>query len=178
MLAARLGPSRGNVCHELRSRRQHHPRHVVNHRTSNHRRRSMGAYRTVRMPRRELPTLIVLMLKCCIRLSMILSGLVRITSPSPASSSNKTTNNASYSLPSDSADTQESIAPGPQPRVAYLMPGTARSSLIIAADMKSTSFVTGHYTEFPTDEPTILVQIPFVDNKAPDHVVLYEGSCI
>lgn len=58
------------------------------------------------------------------------------------------------------------------------MPGTTKSSVLIAADLKSISTLAGHYTEFPSDEPTILVQIPFEGNKAPEHVVLYEGACV
>ena len=58
------------------------------------------------------------------------------------------------------------------------MPGTLRSSVLIAADIKALSTVVGHYTEFPSDEPTVLVQIPFEGGRAPEHVVLYEGGCI
>ena len=64
----------------------------------------------------------------------------------------------------------------PETKVGYIMPGTTKSSVLIAADLKSVSTVAGHFTEFPSDEPTILVQIPFEGNKIPDHVVLYEGA--
>lgn len=67
----------------------------------------------------------------------------------------------------------------PDTHVAYLMPGTLRSSVIIAADLKSTSTLAGHYTEFPShNEPTILVQIPFEGDEAPGHVILHDGPCI
>jgi len=61
--------------------------------------------------------------------------------------------------------------------VAYIMPGTLRSSVVIAADMKATSFITGHNTEFPSDEPTILIQLPFVNGLVPEHVILHDGAC-
>jgi hypothetical protein len=65
----------------------------------------------------------------------------------------------------------------PTTKVAYILPGTAQSSVLIAADLKSASTIAGHFTEFPSDEPTILVQVPFVDNKIPIHTVLYDGPC-
>lgn len=65
----------------------------------------------------------------------------------------------------------------PQSHIAYIMPGTATSSLLIAADTKSRSYHKGHYTEFPSDEPTILVQTPFLDNQVPEHMILHEGPC-
>lgn len=58
------------------------------------------------------------------------------------------------------------------------MPGTTKSSVLIAADLKSASTIAGHYTEFPSDEPTVLVQIPFEGDKAPEHVILHEGACV
>jgi len=58
------------------------------------------------------------------------------------------------------------------------MPGTTQSSVLIAADLRSASTIAGHFTEFPSDEPTVLVQMPFVGDQAPAHTVLYEGPCI
>lgn len=58
-----------------------------------------------------------------------------------------------------------------------MMPGTLRSSLLIAADLKSASTIAGHFTEFPGDEPTILIQVPFEGNEIPDHTILHNGSC-
>ncbi|KAK3693082.1 hypothetical protein B0T22DRAFT_358209, partial [Podospora appendiculata] len=119
-----------------------------------------------------------------VQLSIILNGLIRITSPAPSSSDSTTTTNES-AIPSASVlgggQSSGQIASGdssrPETRVAYIMPGTTKSSVLIAADLKSVSTVAGHYTEFPSDEPTILVQIPFVDDKAPEHTVLHEGAC-
>ncbi|KAJ9136570.1 hypothetical protein NKR23_g9717 [Pleurostoma richardsiae] len=101
-----------------------------------------------------------------VQLSMILNGLIRITAPSPPPSVNSSGYTA---IPGSSS-------PPPQ-SVAYIMPGTATSSLLIAADMSSTSYLMGHYTEFPSDEETILVQVPFAGNEAPEHSVIYEGPC-
>lgn len=105
------------------------------------------------------------------RLSIILNGLIRITSPAPVD------NGASCS----SVCAQDGLAGGgagrPDKKVAYIMPGTVRSSVLIAADLKAVSTIAGHYTEFPSDEPTILVQIPFEDDKAPAHTVLHDGPC-
>jgi hypothetical protein len=57
------------------------------------------------------------------------------------------------------------------------MPGTVQSSVLIAADLKSASIIAGHFTEFPSNEPTILVQVPFANNRAPQHTVLHGGPC-
>jgi hypothetical protein len=59
----------------------------------------------------------------------------------------------------------------------YFMPGTLSSSVLIAADTKELSLIAGHYTEFPSDEPTVLVQAPFTDGKLPEHTVLHDGHC-
>jgi len=75
-------------------------------------------------------------------------------------------------------DTAESDPNRPESKVAYIMPGTLKSSVLIAADMKAASTLVGHFTEFPSDEPTVLVQIPFEGDKAPEHVVLYDGACV
>lgn len=61
--------------------------------------------------------------------------------------------------------------------IAYIMPGTLSSSMLIAADLNQTSNVAGHYTEFPSGEETMLVQLPFADNQIPEHIVLYDGPC-
>lgn len=105
------------------------------------------------------------------RLSIILNGLIRITAPAPAPDE-----------PNGSSCAWNGLVGGkggpPETKVAYIMPGTARSSVLIAADLKSASTIAGHFTEFPSDESTILVQLPFVDNKAPAHTVLYDGPCV
>ncbi|KAK4038570.1 hypothetical protein C8A01DRAFT_17376 [Parachaetomium inaequale] len=103
-----------------------------------------------------------------LQLSIVLNGLIRITAPSPRP------NGLSNSV---------CIADGlagkgrPKTEVAYAMPGTLLSSVLIAADLKSASTIAGHFTEFPSDEPTILVQVPFVDDSAPEHTVLHSGPC-
>ncbi|ROV91667.1 hypothetical protein VMCG_09262 [Cytospora schulzeri] len=72
-----------------------------------------------------------------VQLTVILNGLVRITAPHIAPGTKNSTITTS---------------------VAYLMPGTLSSSVLIAADLASTSTIAGHYTEFPSDEQTVLVQ--------------------
>lgn len=61
--------------------------------------------------------------------------------------------------------------------VAYVMPGTLASSLVVAADLRETSNLAGHYTEFPSEEQTVLLELPFAANVVQDHVVLYDGPC-
>jgi hypothetical protein len=103
------------------------------------------------------------------RLSVILNGLIRITAPASA-----------LDEPNASLCAWDGLAAEkgrPKTKVAYIMPGTALSSVLIAADLKSASTIAGHFTEFPSDEATILVQVPFVDNKVPTHTVLYDGPC-
>lgn len=58
-----------------------------------------------------------------------------------------------------------------------MMPGTISSSLLLAADVKETSYLAGHYTEFPSDEKTVLLQLPYARNEIQDHVVLHDGQC-
>lgn len=107
---------------------------------------------------------------------MILNGLIRITSPAPQPRKDNSSA-GSMSLPELLAVKAED-GKRPETRVAYIMPGTLKSSVLIAADTKAVSTIAGHYTEFPSDEPTVLVQIPFKDNKAPEYTVLHEGACI
>ncbi|KAK3380782.1 hypothetical protein B0H63DRAFT_560638 [Podospora didyma] len=122
-----------------------------------------------------------------VQISIILNGLIRITSPAPqssgsGSSTSTTTANASGSIESVQEDLlvieQDSSSARPETHVAYIMPGTVKSSVVIAADLKAASTLAGHFTEFPSGEPTILIQIPFESNKVPDHVVLYDGPCV
>lgn len=82
---------------------------------------------------------------------MILNGLIRITTPYAPAPLNNT--------------------------VAYISPGTLTSSILVAADLKATSYLSGHYTEFPGNEQTVLVQLPFANDLAPEYVVLYDGPC-
>lgn len=104
------------------------------------------------------------------RLTVVLNGLVRITAPAPVRDATR-----GLTCPADRLSAGRTQ---PETRMAYAMPGTVRSSLLIAADLHSSSTIAGHFTEFPSDEATVLVQVPFVDNRAPQHTVLYEGPCI
>lgn len=82
---------------------------------------------------------------------MVLDGLIRITTPN---------------------------APAPlNGSAAYMMPGTRSASVLIAADLNTTSYRAGHYTEFPSESETVLFQLPFVDNAVPEHSVLHDGPC-
>ncbi|GAB1315328.1 hypothetical protein MFIFM68171_05538 [Madurella fahalii] len=105
-----------------------------------------------------------------VQLSIILNGLIRITSPAPVANAVSASVCAQDGLSGD--------AGRPDPKVAYIMPGTIQSSVLIAADIRAASIIAGHFTEFPSDEPTILVQIPFVGNKAPKHTVIHDGPCV
>ncbi|KAK7990295.1 hypothetical protein PG990_014575 [Apiospora arundinis] len=100
-----------------------------------------------------------------IQLTMVMNGLIRITAPAP-------------STDPDCIDFLGNRLPTcPDVNVAYMMPGTLASSVIIAADLQSTSTLRGHFTEFPSNEQTVLVQAPFVGNLIPEHVVLHDGAC-
>ncbi|KAF6827506.1 hypothetical protein CPLU01_09080 [Colletotrichum plurivorum] len=99
------------------------------------------------------------------RLSVILNGLIRITAPA--------SKNASMPLPGSS----NTVPSPPEQRVAYIQPGSVTSSLVIAADLKAASTLAGHFTEFPGDEPTVLVQVPWDGDAAPEHTVVGEGPC-
>ncbi|KAJ0135651.1 hypothetical protein CTA2_2294, partial [Colletotrichum tanaceti] len=100
-----------------------------------------------------------------VQLTVLVSGLIRITSPAAR--------NASQATPSPGAP----AAPPPGQTVAYIQPGTLSSSVVIAADPRNVSVHAGHFTEFPGDEPTVLVQVPFAGNAAPEHTVVGDGPC-
>ncbi|KAJ4288787.1 hypothetical protein N0V88_007323 [Collariella sp. IMI 366227] len=106
-----------------------------------------------------------------VQLSVVLNGLVRITAPAPVSEGPGASTCARDELAALEVKTR------PKTKVAYAMPGTLQSSVLIAADLKSPRTIAGHFTEFPSDEPTILVQIPFEGDKAPEYTVLYDGPC-
>lgn len=93
---------------------------------------------------------------------MVLNGLIHVSAPA--------TRQRGYT----STDVQGSMNPQTE---GYFLPGTLSSSLLIAADLKSTSYLAGHWTEFPSNVPTVLVQTPFANNEVPQHTVLYEGQC-
>ncbi|KAM7189937.1 hypothetical protein V8F20_009964 [Naviculisporaceae sp. PSN 640] len=142
-----------------------------------------------------------------VQLSVILNGLIRITSPAPGSNGDASTgtcngargdsetdksnlNSSMLIMPegqrqlvsivgTENMDNTNAKTKRPETQVAYIMPGTLKSSVVIAADLRSMSTIAGHYTEFPSNtEPTILVQIPFEGDKAPEHTVLHDGPCI
>ncbi|EAQ85546.1 hypothetical protein CHGG_09560 [Chaetomium globosum CBS 148.51] len=105
-----------------------------------------------------------------VQLSIILNGLIRITAP--------------CRLTPDHPDNHwRDVSDGlagegrPETEMAYVTPGTLRSSLLIAADLKSASTIAGHFTEFPGNEPTVLIQIPFEGNEIPEHAILHSGPC-
>lgn len=79
-------------------------------------------------------------------------------------------------VPSGSADSQVPARQPPE-EIAYLMPGTTTSSIILVTDLRSESNIAGHGAEFPSNEPTVLVQIPFENDEIPAHTVLGTGSC-
>ena len=90
------------------------------------------------------------------RLTAVLNGLVRITAP--------------YTPPGVNSTMETNVA--------YAMPGSVSSSFLIAADLSSMSTVAGHYTEFPSNDQTVLVQVPFLNNQVPAHSVLHDGACV
>lgn len=53
----------------------------------------------------------------------------------------------------------------------WIMEGV--NGLMIAADTVGV----GHVTEYPSDKPTVALQIPFEDGRVPEHRVLYRGVC-
>lgn len=62
--------------------------------------------------------------------------------------------------------------------MAYIIPGTLKSSVLIITNLKSVSTLVGHITKFPSDKPIILIQVPFKGEKAPEYMVLYKGVYI
>ncbi|VBB80488.1 Putative protein of unknown function [Podospora comata] len=119
------------------------------------------------------------------QLSIILNGLIRITSPAPrpteGNGKGPLNDSVMMSIGHGEGDMgvvgEDQEYKKPETKTAYILPGTPRSSMLIAADLKSISTLAGHYTEFPSDEPTLLVQIPFDGDVVPEHIVLYEGGC-
>lgn len=54
----------------------------------------------------------------------------------------------------------------------YIVEGV--NGLIVAADTRGE----GHFTEYPSDKPSIALQMPFKDGKVPKHHVLNKGVCV
>jgi hypothetical protein len=63
---------------------------------------------------------------------------------------------------------------GPSASETWIQGG--RNGLIIATDTSSRS-LHGHFTEFPSDTATVLVQIPMADGVIPEHDILHVGPC-
>lgn len=57
---------------------------------------------------------------------------------------------------------------------AWVLGGSRGSSLLIAADTEGE----GHVTQYPSDEVTVALQIPFEDGEVPAQIVLQSGACI
>ena len=53
----------------------------------------------------------------------------------------------------------------------YIVEGV--NALIVAADTRGE----GHFTEYPSDKPSIALQIPFKDGEVPEHGIVNEGVC-
>lgn len=51
--------------------------------------------------------------------------------------------------------------------------GEGYNQLVIAVDTEGV----GHLTYYPSDKPTVALQIPFKDGRLPDYKVLHEGAC-
>ena len=53
----------------------------------------------------------------------------------------------------------------------WIMEGV--NGMMIAADVEGP----GHFTKYPSDKPTVALQIPFKDGEMMEHQVLYNGVC-
>lgn len=53
----------------------------------------------------------------------------------------------------------------------YIMEGV--NNLMVANDVRSE----GHFTDYPSDKPSVALQIPFRDGQLPKHSVMHEGVC-
>ncbi|KAF2748018.1 hypothetical protein M011DRAFT_28590 [Sporormia fimetaria CBS 119925] len=116
------------------------------------------------------------------QLTIVLNGLVRITAPFADSGSCQHPNNSSGTCIQGHSGVQRQNTTVdcscPESTTAYFMPGTLRSSLLLAADTRALSYIRGHETAFPSSEDTVLVQTPFLDGVVPEHRVLHEGPCV
>ena len=56
----------------------------------------------------------------------------------------------------------------------YLQPGPL--GMILVIDERNVS-VSGHITEFPGSETTLIAQFPVSGNSVPVHTVLHDGPC-
>lgn len=53
----------------------------------------------------------------------------------------------------------------------YIVEGV--NALIVAADVRGE----GHFTEYPSDKPSVALQIPFKGDEVPEHRVVGDGVC-
>ncbi|THW30491.1 hypothetical protein D6D25_05896 [Aureobasidium pullulans] len=56
----------------------------------------------------------------------------------------------------------------------YIQPGPL--SLLLVIDERNVS-ISGHITDFPGSETTLIAQFPVEGNKVPEHTVLHAGPC-
>lgn len=56
----------------------------------------------------------------------------------------------------------------------YLQPGPL--SIILVIDQRNVS-ISGHITDFPGSEATLIAQFPVAENEVPVHTVLHSGPC-
>ncbi|CAD0112539.1 unnamed protein product [Aureobasidium uvarum] len=56
----------------------------------------------------------------------------------------------------------------------HIQPGPL--SIILVIDQKNVS-ISGHITEFPGEEMTLIAQFPITGNQVPVHTVLHSGPC-
>ncbi|KAI4765680.1 hypothetical protein E4T52_09305 [Aureobasidium sp. EXF-3400] len=56
----------------------------------------------------------------------------------------------------------------------YIQPGPL--SILLVIDQRNVS-ISGHITEFPGSETTLIAQFPITGNQVPAHTVLHSGPC-
>jgi hypothetical protein len=56
----------------------------------------------------------------------------------------------------------------------YIQPGPL--SILLVIDQRNVS-ISGHITEFPGSETTLIAQFPIAGNQVPAHTVLHSGPC-
>ncbi|KAI5207828.1 hypothetical protein E4T39_01763 [Aureobasidium subglaciale] len=56
----------------------------------------------------------------------------------------------------------------------YIQPGPL--SILLVIDQRNVS-ISGHITDFPGSETTLIAQFPVTGNKIPGHTVLHSGPC-
>jgi hypothetical protein len=56
----------------------------------------------------------------------------------------------------------------------YIQPGSL--SILLVIDQRNVS-ISGHITEFPGSETTLIAQFPVAGNQVPAHTVLHSGPC-